>query len=137
MNKEMKNLILVRGVSGAGKNTLGALIAGVGSWKFPVLAADDYFMVDGEYKFDGSKLKDAHADCQARAEVCMESDHSRVIVANTFTREWEMQAYFDLAEKYGYRVHSIVVENRHGGVNEHGVPEEAVQGMRDRFEIKL
>ena len=130
----MKDLILIRGVSGSGKNTLGALIAGVGNWKFPVLAADDYFMIDGEYKFDGSKLKDAHADCQARVEANMQEDHARVIVAGTFTREWEMQAYFDLADEYGYRVFTVIVENRHGGTNEHGVPDEAVQGMRDRFE---
>jgi hypothetical protein len=48
-----------------------------------------------------------------------------------------MEPYFELAKKYGYRVHSIVVENRHGGVNEHGVPEETLTKMRDRFEIKL
>jgi predicted kinase len=130
-----KNLILVRGVSGSGKTTFAELM----SWNpaAPVFAADDYFMVDGEYKFDGSKLKDAHADCQKRTENAMNAEFEKIFVANTFTREWEMKAYYDLAEKYGYRVYSIVVENRHDGVNEHGVPEEAVQGMRDRFEIKL
>jgi hypothetical protein len=29
------------------------------------------------------------------------------------------------------------VENRHGGVNEHGVPEDKLQIMKDRFNIKL
>jgi hypothetical protein len=29
------------------------------------------------------------------------------------------------------------VENRHGGVNEHGVPEEKLEQMKTRFEIKL
>jgi hypothetical protein len=29
------------------------------------------------------------------------------------------------------------VENRHGGLNQHGVPEDKVQIMKDRFEIKL
>jgi hypothetical protein len=29
------------------------------------------------------------------------------------------------------------VENRHGGVNEHGVPEDKLQIMKDRFEVKL
>lgn len=129
-----KDLILLRGVSGSGKTTLAERLA-VG--KEAVFAADDYFMVDGEYKFDGSKLKDAHANCQARTEAAMVNNDGVIFVANTFTREWEMKAYYDLAEKYGYRVYSIIVENRHGGVNEHGVPDEAVQGMRDRFEVKL
>lgn len=129
-----KNLILIRGASGSGKTAFGHLIAGR---NYNVLSADDYFMKDGEYFFDGSQLKDAHAYCQRRAESRMSRGDRKVIVANTFTREWEMKAYYDLAEKYGYRVYSIIVENRHGSKNEHGVPEEAVQAMRDRFEIKL
>jgi hypothetical protein len=34
-------------------------------------------------------------------------------------------------------VFSIVVENRHNGVNEHNVPEETLKKMVDRFDIKL
>jgi len=131
-----KELFLVRGVSGSGKNTLAEALAYFSS--APVLSADNFFMVDGEYKFDPSKLKEAHADCRTKTEFEMGVvSSSMIFVANTFTREWEMKAYYDLAEKYGYRVHSIIVENRHGGVNEHDVPEETIQAMRDRFEIKL
>jgi hypothetical protein len=42
-----------------------------------------------------------------------------------------------LAKEYGYKVFSIVVENVHGGTNEHGVPEEVLTKMRERFEIRL
>ena len=42
-----------------------------------------------------------------------------------------------LAKKYNYQVVSLIVENRHGGVNQHGVPDEALTRMKDRFEIKL
>jgi hypothetical protein len=31
----------------------------------------------------------------------------------------------------------VVVENRHGNENIHGVPENKLQQMKDRFEIKL
>ena len=48
-----------------------------------------------------------------------------------------MKPYFDLAKTYGYQVFSLIVENRHGGLNQHGVPEDKVQIMKDRFEIKL
>jgi hypothetical protein len=48
-----------------------------------------------------------------------------------------MEYYFDLAKEYGYRVYSLVVENRHGGVNEHGVPEEKLVQMKNRFELQL
>jgi len=60
-----------------------------------------------------------------------------IIVSNTFTQEWEMKPYYELAKQYGYTVFSLVVENRHGGVNEHGVPDETLEKMRNRFEIKL
>lgn len=130
----MKDLILVRGVSGCGKNTFAELMA---MDTCSVFSADDYFMVNGEYKFNGSKLKDAHADCQTKTERAMSYNEELIFVANTFTREWEMKAYYELAEKYGYRVFSIIVENRHNGINEHDVPEESVQAMKDRFEIKL
>ena len=60
-----------------------------------------------------------------------------IVVSNTFTQEWEMEPYYKMAESWGYRVYSIIVENRHGGVNVHGVPEDKLQTMKHRFEIKL
>jgi hypothetical protein len=48
-----------------------------------------------------------------------------------------MKPYFGLAESYGYRVYSLIVENRHGGVNEHGVPADKLEQMKNRFNIKL
>jgi len=48
-----------------------------------------------------------------------------------------MNPYFELAEKYGYTVFTIVVENRHGGKNIHGVPDDKLEVMKNRFEFKL
>jgi hypothetical protein len=94
--------------------------------------------------FDGSKIKEAHAWCKAtvREWMGMNDDtygleYSDIAVSNTFTQEWEMEDYYELAKEYGYRVFSLVVENRHGGVNTHGVPEEKLEQMKNRFEIKL
>jgi phenolic acid decarboxylase len=61
----------------------------------------------------------------------------QIVVSNTFTQEWEMEVYYKLAEQYGYRVYSLIVENRHNGINEHGVPEDKLEQMRNRFQIKL
>jgi hypothetical protein len=63
--------------------------------------------------------------------------YREIAVSNTFTQEWEMQAYFDLAEKYGYMVFTVIVENRHGGVNQHGVPDDKLEQMKNRFELQL
>jgi predicted kinase len=133
-----KNLYLLRGIPGAGKSTLAKQL---GDTHFET---DSYFMVDGEYKFDPTKLKKAHEWCQGEVELAMIHNHvtygldgSDIVVSNTFTQEWEMEKYYQLANQYDYRVFSIIVENRHGGKNLHGVPEDKLQIMKDRFEISL
>lgn len=127
----MKELFLLRGLPGSGKSTLAKSLDG------EHFEADMFFMVGDEYKFDGSKLKLAHKWCKDSVEEFMDLGYDRIVVSNTFTQEWEMEEYFKLAEKYGYMVFTIVVENRHGGVNQHGVPEEKLEQMKNRFEIKL
>jgi predicted kinase len=127
----MKELFLLRGLPGSGKSTLAKSLGGM------YTEADQYFMEDGEYKFDPSKIKDAHGWCQDIVHSYLRNEVEKVIVSNTFTQEWEMEAYYKLAEKYGYRVYSLIVENRHGGVNEHGVPSDKLEQMKNRFEVKL
>lgn len=129
----MKTLYIVRGIPGSGKSTFAQ------SLDCPVFEADQYFIDSetGEYKFDGSKIKLAHNWCKLRVEQSMEDDFQKIVVSNTFTQEWEMEPYFKLAEKYGYRTFSLIVENRHGGVNEHDVPEDKLELMKNRFEVKL
>lgn len=67
----------------------------------------------------------------------MSDSEERIVVSNTFTQEWEMKPYLEWAEDFGYKVFSLIVENRHGGVNCHNVPEENLKKMKDRFEVKL
>jgi predicted kinase len=132
----MKKLFLLRGLPGSGKSTLAKSLSTAMSGH---VEADMFFINHkGEYNFDASKLKEAHAWCRKETEDYMKPHgFDTVIVSNTFTQEWEMDAYYELAEKYGYTVFSLVVENRHGGVNEHGVPDETLEKMENRFQLKL
>ena len=129
----MKELFLLRGLPGAGKSTLAK------SLNNSYYEADAYFQrgLNDVYQFDASKLKQAHEWCRDLVWMDMLKNEPKIVVSNTFTQEWEMKPYFELAEKHEYRVYSIIVENRHGGVNQHGVPEEKLQQMADRFEFKL
>jgi predicted kinase len=131
-----KILYIVRGIPGSGKSTFAKTLGG------KHFETDNFFMVDGEYKFDVTKLKAAHEWCQNSVNTAMILNittdlNSTIVVSNTFTQEWEMKPYFDMAETYGYRVFSLIVENRHGGVNQHGVPEDKLEIMKNRFETKL
>jgi predicted kinase len=131
----MKELFLLRGLPGSGKSTLAKML--VGDKDYCHKESDMYFIdEDGKYQFDVTKLRDAHSWCQEEVEFLMKYEH-KVVVSNTFTQEWEIQPYFDLAKKHGYKVYSLVVENRHGGVNQHGVPEDKLKLMKNRFEVKL
>ena len=139
VGKNMKNLYIVRGLPGSGKSTFAKSIAK----PYQVFEADQYFMKNGKYKFNPTKLKEAHNDCKNRVARRMRENlfnslfFNNIVVSNTFTQDWEMKFYRNIAKRYGYKVHTIVVENRHEGVNIHGVPEDKLQVMEDRFEIKL
>lgn len=132
-----KTLYLIRGVSGAGKTTLAAtleqLIDSVS------ISADDYFLVDGEYQFDVNKLYEAHNYCKQTTVIRMAQCYANVIVHNTFTTEKEMKPYLNAAQEYGYKVVSLVVENRHGNPSVHDVPEVTLKRQKQRLlgSIKL
>ena len=127
-----KVLYIVRGLPGSGKSTFAQTLT-PNHWE-----ADMYFInEDGEYKFNIDEIKNAHQWCRDMIEGAMKRNLDKIAVSNTFTQEWEMEPYFKLAEEYGYKVFSLIVENRHGGENQHGVPSDKVQVMRDRFQIKL
>jgi predicted kinase len=135
-----KILTLVRGLPGSGKSTFANLITN----KFSICEADLFFYdKEGNYNFDGSRLKLAHVWCFNQVRTRMEDNklnpqfYPEIVVSNTFTQEWEMEKYYELAEEYGYKVFSIIVENRHGGINQHGVPAEKLEQMKNRFNIKL
>lgn len=131
-----KQLVLLRGLPGSGKSTFAKQL--VGDKTYCHREADMYFVDrDGNYNFNPSKLKEAHEWCREEIEFVMRLEHETVVVSNTFTQEWEMTPYYDLAAKYGYMVISLIVENRHNGINEHGVPTDKLEQMKNRFEIKL
>jgi tRNA uridine 5-carbamoylmethylation protein Kti12 len=132
-----KILYIVRGIPGSGKSTFAKTLGGIH------IEADQYFVDgDGNYKFDGFKIKLAHEYCRTQTETWMKTDGTQVnvdkiVVSNTFTQEWEMEPYFELAKKHGYKVFTVIVENRHGGTNVHNVPEDKLEQMKNRFEVKL
>ena len=127
----MKTLILLRGLPGSGKSTLAA------SLTKEHYEADMFFEKGNGYEFDASRLKEAHNWCRHSVMDAMKEEHPIVVVSNTFTQEWEMDVYYLLAEELGYRVHSVIVENRHDGKNIHGCPDDKIEQMKNRFETRL
>ncbi len=88
-------LFLLRGPSGSGKsefaNTL--LLAGIVDHVFEA----DQFMIDanGVYLYNRERLNHCHAECHRLTEEVLKLNQN-VAVANTFTKRWEVAAYFSL-----------------------------------------
>ena len=121
-------MILIRGLPGSGKTTLARQYAAGG---YVHCEADHYFEVGGKYIFDASKLNKAHKACLQRAIAAMDAGRP-VVVANTFTRRWEMEPYLKAAKVRGVKVR--IVEATGNWPNVHGVPEDAIERMRARWE---
>lgn len=132
----MKSIILLRGIPGSGKSTLANLL--LPNKPHCIRSADMFFEdEEGKYNFNARELPTAHKWCRNQVEYLMSDQEELIIVENTFTQEWEMADYFDLAKKYDYRVASLIVENRHGSNSIHNVPKEKLDMMKERFTIKL
>jgi predicted kinase len=98
-------VIIPRAGSGAGKSTW----LKINHPNAHIVSADKFFMDNGEYKFDRTKLGEAHAACKREfIDFCQahESGDDDIVLAvdNTNTRLVEFAIYQDVAEAYGHRV---------------------------------
>lgn len=131
----MKKLIIMRGVPGSGKSSYV-------KEEFPdaAICSADRFMIDddGNYKFDRNMIQTCHKLCRQEAEDAMADDVPLVVIDNTNIRVWEFRPYLDLAEKFGYEVEIIRIQEPTEEVcaarNLHGVPIETIRRMRENFE---
>lgn len=131
----MKNMYLIRGLPGSGKSTFAETIADALDAQH--FEHDRYLYTDeGEYLWTPARMAYAYRQCLRDTEDAMSSDFN-VVVSNVFPTGKSMKNYRKLAEKYGYRVTYIVVENRRGGVNIHDVPQEALDDMRKAFQVSI
>ena len=118
-------LVLIRGLPGSGKSTMARVLAMAG---FKHFEADQFFMHDGVYRFDGSRVREAHAWCQRATRQALQ-EGKRTVVANTFTQLREMAPYLAMSRNV------CVIEATGRWGNEHGVPPETLKRMAERWEL--
>lgn len=130
-NGKDNHLYIIRGVPGTGKSTLAKKMMG---WHSNMChkEADMYFeRASGEYLFDRTKLGEAHNWCQTTTKNLLNLG-VKIIVSNTFTTYREMAPYVEYAKLNGIGLTLITMTKEYGSI--HGVPEETMIKMRERFE---
>jgi predicted kinase len=130
----MNVLVIMQGASGSGKSTMARTIKAMleaSDQGVKICSTDDLFIEDGVYKFDPSKIAANHALNQKRCRAALEWGES-VIVDNTNTQAWEAKPYVQMAQELGVPVFFMPCHGRFN--NEHGVPSDKVDAMRQRIE---
>jgi predicted kinase len=137
---------ILSGVSGAGKSTW----IQAQSWadQADVHSADHFFMQDGTYKFDVTKLGEAHGAClrgfvhgvrpgwRAKEMGLSLLDQPVQVVDNTNTTNEEIAPYYSVAKAYGYKVTLVTLRvplELAAQRNQHGVPLQGVEAMMKRI----
>lgn len=132
------DLILIRGSSGSGKSTMAKsikdyifTIAEVEP-NVEVFSSDDFFTnEDGTYAWYGSGIPMAHRQCQESVERHLRRGGS-CIVANTFTREFEIAPYLRIAKQFNH-CNVCIIDLYTQFDNVHAVPPETVEKQKARF----
>jgi predicted kinase len=129
-------LTILSGLSGSGKSTYINLLCGGAV----VCSADTFFMVDGQYRFDVSKLSQAHGACFKGAIDALQRGEDHVVIDNTCTSSEEIAPYVLLAQAFGYEAEIVTLVAPKGMTegdyiaacadrNAHNVPPHAVAGQ--------
>eukprot|EP00658_Telonema_sp_P-2_P062451 TRINITY_DN5112_c0_g1_i11.p1 TRINITY_DN5112_c0_g1~~TRINITY_DN5112_c0_g1_i11.p1 ORF type:complete len:791 (-),score=94.46 TRINITY_DN5112_c0_g1_i11:570-2942(-) len=135
-------VLILRGVPGAGKSYLCEQLDPEDA---PAVCSADAFFTNpknGEYKFDGSKLSQAHDACFCQFEKRLKKRVGLVVLDNTNVERRHYSKYVEAALNSSYRVR--IVELRHprtpaaaqmlAARNRHRVPADAILKRLNSFE---
>jgi len=110
-----KTVIINRGIPASGKSSFAKeIVAGFKEKGLSALScsADSYFIVDGEYRFDPSKLREYHIKNQNRFKEALKNSTDLVICDNTNIEPWEANVYYEMAKEHDYFVILMDFESR-------------------------
>lgn len=131
----MRTAYIMRGIPGSGKSTAARRLTGPAG---ALHSTDEYFVVDGVYRFDATRLPEYHARNLAAFKRSLQDGHEVVACDNTNVQLWHMEPYIAAATEHGYTV--TVIEMPHPDPataarrNLHGTPIEVIKEMISLWE---
>lgn len=135
----MRRVIILQGVSGSGKTTYARKLCRDFEDDVPVIVSADHYFTDpeGRYRFNPSKLDQAHGQCFRRFIEAMQlGSASLIIVDNTNAKVSDIAPYMQGAVAYGYsaEIHRMICPPDVAAArNIHNVPAAKVVHMAGRI----
>ncbi|ORX41761.1 hypothetical protein BCR36DRAFT_172317 [Piromyces finnis] len=142
-SENKKIIYILRGLPGSGKSTLAKSLLESSNSQGIILSTDDFFMEDGVYKYDVTRILEAHRFNQNLCKENCEKGVTPVIIDNTNVKRRDAKVYIEIAVQYGYEVQVREPDTpwwKSRNIQEltqktvHGVPEEKIQKMLERWD---
>lgn len=92
---------VLRGISGSGKSTWAHQQDAL------IFSTDEFFFVDGEYRYDSTKIGQYHAQNLRRFLEAIRLGEPWIIVDNTNICAWEYSPYVLAGQAYGYETELV------------------------------
>ncbi len=138
---KQNKLIILRGLPGSGKTELAAELIKKHKGHGYVFSTNDFFIQDGEFKYDPRKTQEAHVWNVSRAVGAMGKGRELVIINNTNIRKWEAKPYVLAGINNGYSVQFMETNtawktdpNELTNRDTHNVPIEVIKRMLKEWE---
>jgi len=138
----MSSLFIMRGLPGSGKSFLAQKLRELNEQFTNICSTDNYFMVDGKYLFDRTKLGHYHKLNQENTSFHLK-DNISVIVDNTNITWKEIKTYVDIGVEHKSSIYIVEAATPWAKNpeecfkrNSHGVPLEAITRTYNNFASK-
>lgn len=136
----MKFCFILRGLPGTGKDEIAKYLGNNHSDPPVILSTDQFFIHDGKYQFDKTKLVEAHKATWEAFKSAISSSSEVIIINNTNIKKFHYAHYVDYAQRHGYLTSLVTIpandvsDRELATRNIHSVDQGTISKMRKEFE---